>query len=55
MVWRNREGLKPEERLNELEKTLGLQNLQDIEIDETNAYLYVYTETKKFRISMTEV
>jgi len=55
MVWRNRPGVDIEQRFDELEKSLGIQNIVDIEIDSDNAYLYVYTETKKFRISMVEV
>lgn len=55
MVWRNRPGLDPEQRFDEIEKSLGIENIQDLEIDEANGYLYVYTETKKFRITMTEV
>lgn len=54
-VWRNRPGVDPEQRFEELEKQLGIQNITDIEIDEENSYLFIYTETKKFRITMTEV
>lgn len=55
MVWRNRPGIDQEQRFDEIEKTLGLQNLEDVQIDSDNGYLYIFTETKKFRISMTEV
>lgn len=55
MTWRNREGQQAEEKFRGIENELGLQNLQDIEVDEDNGYLYVYTETKKYRITMTEV
>ena len=54
-VWRNRPGVTAEERFNELEKTMGLQNLKDVQVDEANAFLFIFTETKKFRITMTEV
>ena len=55
MTWRNRAGVEAEERLEEIEKTLGIQNLQDVQVDEANSFLYIFTETKKFRITMTEV
>lgn len=54
-MFRNRPGQTPEEKFTELEKTLGIENLQDVEVDEENALLYVYTENKKFKIVMTEV
>ena len=55
MVWRNRPGVDQEQRFDEIEKEIGLQNLTDVEVDEANGFLYVYTETKKFRITMTQV
>ena len=55
MLWKNRPGLSPEQRFEELEKTLGIENIQDMEIDEENGFLFIYTDTKKFRITMTEV
>src|SRR3990167_8568412 len=35
MTWRNRAGVEAEERLEEIEKTLGIQNLQDVQGDES--------------------
>lgn len=32
MVWAHRPGVEPEQQLNELEKTLGLDNLKDIQV-----------------------
>lgn len=55
MVWRNRPSTEPEQRFDEIEKELGLQNLTDVQVDAENGYLYIYTESKKFRITMTEV
>lgn len=54
-VWRNRPGVDPEQRFEELEKQLGIQNITDMEIDEANSLLYIYTENKKFKITMIEV
>lgn len=57
MVWRNREGQDSEARFSDIEKTFGIQNLQDVEIveDGGNVYLYIYTETKTYRTQLTEV
>lgn len=54
-VWRNREGQNTDQKFKELEETLGVENLKDVSIDEENAYLFITTETKKFRIQMVEV
>ena len=55
MVWRNRSGIEPEQKFDDLERELGLENLTDVQVDEANSFLYIFTETKKFRITMTEV
>lgn len=54
-MFRNRIGQTAEERFQEIEKTLSLENLQDIEIDAENGFLFIYTDTKKFSITLTEV
>lgn len=55
MTWRFRPGMDPIEQLADLEQELGIQNLNGIEIDAENGFLFVFTDTKKFRITMTEV
>lgn len=55
MNWTFRPGQEPQEQLKALEDNLGITNMRDVEVDETNGYLYIYTDTKKFRITMTEV
>lgn len=54
MTWSARPGMEPAEQLNELEKTLGLQNILDINFDETTGYLTIFTQTRKFRVLLTE-
>lgn len=55
MVWNYRPDQDPQAQLLDIEKSLGVSNLRDVSIDETNGFLYVFTETKKFRITMTDV
>lgn len=55
MVWRNRPGIDQEQRFDEIEKTLGLQNLEDVQIDEANLKLYIFTETGKYSVTLTPV
>ena len=55
MKWQNREGQANEEKFRGIEKEFGLSNLQDIEVDESVPCLYVYTDTKKYQVNMTEV
>lgn len=55
MPWRNRAGASPEQRFQELEKELGIENLLDVQVDAANGILYIFTESKKFKITMTEV
>jgi hypothetical protein len=52
MVWRNRSGIEPEQKFDDLERELGLENLTDVQVDEANSFLYIFTETKKFRIAI---
>ena len=54
MTWRNRPGLDQEQRFDEIEKTLGLENIKDVSFDETTGIFRIFTETKKFKITMTE-
>lgn len=55
MTWSNQPGQDPQQQFQRLEKEFGIQNLKDIKIDEDAGYLYIFTKTKKFRISMTDV
>lgn len=55
MTWRNHPGEEPEQRFHQIEKEFGLQNLQDVQIDETNNILYIFTQNKKYSIGLTEV
>lgn len=57
MNWSFRPGVDPQEQLKELGDTLGIQNLKDVSVQEDtgNTYLYIYTDTKKFRVLLTEV
>ena len=55
--WTHRPGVEPQEQLKELEKTLGLQNLKDVSIQEIagQKVLQILTNDKKYHITMTEV
>jgi hypothetical protein len=55
MNWVFRPGNKPEDMLQELENTLGIQNLTDVKVDEDALKLYIFTDTKKYSIDLTEV
>lgn len=55
MTWTARPGTTPEEQLQELEKTFGLQNLLDVQFDEATGILTIFTQTKKFQVTLTEV
>jgi len=57
MTFRFRPGINPEEQLKEIEKSFGLQNLNDVEIVEESGthYLYLFTDTKKFKVALTQV
>jgi len=54
VTFRNRQGQDQDQKWEELEKTLGIQNIKDIEVDEANSWIVVYTETKRYKIPMTE-
>ena len=57
MNWSFRPGVDPAEQLKELGDTLGIQNLRDVSVKAvgSDTFLYVYTETKTFRVQLTEV
>ena len=55
MTFRYRPELQAEHQLRELERTLGIQNLKDVQVDEDNLLLYIFTETKKFSVALTLV
>ena len=57
MPWANRPGNPPEERLEELEKTFGIENLKNVKIEEDGGvrYMYIYAQDKKYRVQLTEV
>lgn len=57
MSWSFRPGLPAEEQLNGIEKDLGFDNLRDCKIieDAGTYYLYVYRNSKTFRVALTEV
>lgn len=56
-AWSYRPGCDPQEQLKELERTLGLQNLKDVSIQEVGAtkVLQILTGTKKYQVTLTEV
>ena len=54
MTWNYRPGLDPKDQLEELESTLGIQNITDINFDESTGYLTIFTNTKRFRVLLTE-
>ena len=55
--WTHRPGVDPEAQLKELERTLGLQNLKDVSIQDINGQkvLQIYTNDQKFHIPMNVV
>lgn len=55
MTWRNRPGVDPEQRFDELEKTLGIENIRDFQVDEDALKLYIFTETHKYSVNLTLV
>lgn len=57
MVWSYRPGVSNEDQLNNLENDLGLDNLRDAEIKDISGtfYLYIYRNSKTFRVALTEV
>lgn len=54
MPWSFRPGIPVEEQVQELEKTLGIENLQNVQIDETGL-MTVFSQNKKFQVQLTEV
>lgn len=55
MTWAFRPDIPSEQQLQELEKTIGINNLQDLQFDVNTGYLYLFTDTKKFKVLLTEV
>lgn len=55
MTFRYRPDLQAEHQIRELERTLGIQNLKDVQVDEENLLLYIFTDTKKYSIALTLV
>lgn len=53
MTWRNRPGLDPEQRFEEIENAFGLENLTDVQLDIPNLKIYFFTETQKFSAPLT--
>lgn len=54
MTWSFRPGIPVEQQLQELEKTLGIENLTNIQIDETGL-MTIFTQDKKFQVQLNEV
>lgn len=54
MSWSFRPGIPIEQQLQELEKTIGIENLQNIQIDE-NGLMTIFTQDKKFQVQLIEV
>lgn len=54
MTWHYRPGQDPAEQLNSMEKELGIQNITDMNFDESTGYLTIFTDTKRFRVLLTE-
>lgn len=57
MPWSYRPDQDPQEQLKDIEDSLGIQNLRDVAVkdDSGTMYLYVYTDTKTYRVGLTEV
>lgn len=55
MTFRYRPGQEPQQQLESLEKELGIQNLQDVQVDEENLTLYIFTATHKYSVALTLV
>ena len=55
--WTHRPDMDPQLQLRELERTLGLQNLKDVSVQDVGGtkVLQIYQNNKKYHISMTEV
>lgn len=53
-AWSFRPGIPIEQQLQELEKTLGIDNLKNVSID-TNGLMTIFTQDKKFQVQLTEV
>lgn len=54
MTWSNRPGQENELRFKEIEDNFGIQNIKDISFDATTGILRIFTETKKFKVTLTE-
>lgn len=57
MPWNYRPDQDPQEQLKAVEDSLSIQNLRDVSVKEDagTMYLYVYTDTKTYRVGLTEV
>lgn len=55
MTWHFRPGMPSDEQLKELERAVSLANLTDVQIDEANLLLYIFTETHKYSVPLTLV
>ena len=53
MNWVYRPGNDPQTQLKEIEDTLGIQNLRDVQVDEAALKLYLFTDTKKYSVALT--
>ncbi len=57
MSWSFRPGIDAQKQLEELEKTIGIENLQNVSVilNSGTYYLQIFTQDKKFRVQLTEV
>lgn len=53
-AWSFRPGVPVEQQLEELEKTMGIDNLKNVEISNTGL-MTIFTQDKKFQVQLTEV
>lgn len=53
MRWQNRDNADPERKFTDLEQELGIENLNDVQIDTTALKLYLFTDSAKYSIPLT--